>query len=187
MEQKPLVIAIAGLPTTGKSTLGRALAERTGFHFIDIDVGPASCAYPQEADFYRSPEARARKEAIMRVSYQVLYAAIEVNLKEGFSIIAAATFSRHTSQDALLEAADRGRGTLKVVWCQYDDTREEVERRVTDRVTSGAVGGCRSVSHYLDDKARYSGIKLPHLLVKMEGEEVGIAKVVQQVLQYIVE
>lgn len=56
------VIVIAGLPTTGKSSLGRALAEKTGLHFIDIDEGPAGCVLPQESNPLRSDEARAREQ-----------------------------------------------------------------------------------------------------------------------------
>lgn len=179
------VVAIAGLPTTGKSSLGRALAQATGLHFVDIDEGPASCAPPQEPNPYRSDEGRARERARMTVAYTVLHACVEANLVQGFPIIISATYSRHTNQDFLREAAERGGGEPKVVWCQYRDTPEEIERRVADRLARGAIGGCRSVAHYLDDKSRYAGIKLPHIVVMVEGGEEGLNRVVQQVLAYI--
>lgn len=156
------VIVIAGLPITGKSSLGRALAQATGLHFVDIDEGSASCAPPQESNPIFSNETRSRERARMTVAYTVLHAAVEANLRQDFSIIISVTYSRHTNQDLLQEATKRGGGELKVIWCQYHDTPEEVGRRVADRLARGAVGGCRSVAHYLDDKRRYEGIKLPH-------------------------
>ena len=179
------VIAIVGLPTTGKTTLGRALAQKTGVHFVDIDEGPASCAPAQEQNPYRSDEARARERARMTVAYTVLHAAVETNLIHGFSLIIAATYSRHSSQDFLQAAVARGGGVLKIIWCQYHDTPEEIERRVADRLAHGAVGGCRSTSHYLDDKGRHEGITLPHTVVLMDGGEKGTQKAVEQALAYI--
>lgn len=70
------VIAVVGLPMTGKSTLGHALEKETGWHFIDIDEGPARCAPPQEIEPYRSDEVRARDRARMTVAYATLHAAL---------------------------------------------------------------------------------------------------------------
>lgn len=180
------IIAIAGLPTTGKSSLGRALAQKTGLHFVDIDDGPASCApSPQGANPLSSSETHAYERARMTVAYTTLHAAVEANLMQGFSVIISATYSRHASQSFLQEATERGGGELKTIWCQYHDIPEEVERRVADRLARGAVGGCRSVSHYFDDKARYEGIKLPHMVVMVEGGAEGLKRAVQQVLAYI--
>ena len=179
------VIAIAGLPITGKSTLGKALAKILGIHYIDIDEGPASCAPPQESDPYRSDEARALRRAQMTVAYTVLHAAIEANLAQGFSVIVSATYSRHNNQDLLVSATEHAGGTLKVIWCQYHDTPEEIAKRVNDRLARGAIGGCRSVSHYLDDKSKYAGIKLPHIVAMMEGGDEGLHRTVEQALTYI--
>lgn len=179
------VVVITGLPTTGKSLLGRALAAATGAHFVDIDEGPASCVLPQESNPYQSDETRARERARMTVAYAVLHAAAEANLTQGFPVIISATYSRHSNQDLLSRAVERGGGNLKIVWCRYNDIPEEIERRIQDRLARGAVGGCRSVDHYLDDKVRYAGIKLPHIIVMVEGGEEGLSKVVKQVLSYI--
>lgn len=179
------VVVIAGLPISGKSSLGRALAEKTGLHFIDIDAGPASCVFSQEQNPLRSDEARARERARMTVAYTVLHAAVEAHLSQGFSIIISATYSRHTNQELLQSAVERGNGIMKVIWCQYHDTPTEIERRVADRLARGTVGGCRSVSHYLDDKSRYMGIKLPHIVVMMDCGQEGLNKAVQQAISYI--
>ena len=184
-ETSPLVIAVVGLPTTGKSTLARALSGALEAHVLDIDEGPAHCAPVQETDPYRSDEARARERARMTVAYTTMHAAVTANLLQGFPVIVTATYSRHTNQDFLIEAVKKGGGRLKIVWCQYDDSMEEIERRIQDRLQRGATGGCRSVAHYLDDKGRYAGIKLPHFVTMMQGGEEGVKQAVSQVLEFV--
>lgn len=179
------VIVIAGLPTAGKTSLGRALSLATNVHFVDIDEGPASCAPPQESNPYGSEESRARERSRMAVAYTILHAAVEENLKQGFSVIVSATYSRPSSQEFLSSAVERGCGNMKLVLCKYNDTVEEVERRIQDRIARGAVGGCRSVDHYFEDKSRYADIKLPHIVVMIEGGEEGLNRAIGRVLSYI--
>lgn len=179
------VVAIGGLPTTGKTTLGKALAVKLGIHYVDIDAGPVQCGPPQEQNPYRSEESKLREQARMRVAYSVLWSAVEANLREGFSIIISATFSRHGAQDTLQDILLRNGATLKFILCRYNDTEKEIERRINDRLHWGAVGGCRSVSHYLSDKERYAGIKLPHIVVDMDGGEEGVSRAVVRALAYI--
>ena len=184
MKEKTVVV-IAGLPTSGKSSLGKAIAQATGLHFVDIDEGPAHCVHPQEPDSQASEESRNRERQRMTVAYTILHAAVEANLLQGFSLIICATYSRHTNQEFLEAAIRRGGGTIKVILCQYDDTPEEVERRITKRVTTGAIGGCRSAEHYFADKERYMGIKFPHATIMMDGDEEGLQKAVAETLHHI--
>jgi predicted kinase len=107
MPQKT-VLAICGLPTSGKTTLAAELERITGFYHLDCDEGPASCTYPPEPNPYATDSGKDREEARMRVVYTVLHAAVEANLTEGFSLIITATYSRHSSQDFLNDAVRRG-------------------------------------------------------------------------------
>lgn len=179
------VIVIAGLPTSGKSSLGRAIAKKTGLPFVDIDEGPAHCTHPQEPDSQASEESRERERRRMTVAYTVLHAAVEANLNQGNSLIICATYSRHTNQDFLEAAVRRGGGTMKFLLCTYDDTPEEVTRRINKRVTTGATGGCRSVEHYFRDKERYMGIKFPYMTVVMDGGDTKLKKTVDAAMRYI--
>lgn len=155
------MVAIRGLPLTGKTTLARELMKRLNVHFIDIDDGPARCAPAQEENPLRSDEARARERRRMTVAYTTMHASIRSNLENGFSVIVVATYSREANEKLLREAVRAGGGTLRVLWCIFDDTREEVERRVSGRLTRGEIGGCRSASHYFDDKSRYEETIFP--------------------------
>lgn len=181
---QPTAVVIVGLPTSGKTILGKLLAKQTGFHFIDIDDGPAQCTYPQVDNPYTSPEALERKRVLMKISYNVLFAAIEENLREGLSIIAAATFSRHERQEKLQEIATRNNARLRVLWCQYSDTHGEVERRIKERVRKRKRGGVRTMRHYEEDMNSYACIKLPHLVVKTD-PGVDDDALLQEVVSYI--
>ena len=66
------MIFLYGAPASGKSTLGRALAERLGLHFVDLDeriVAEAGMTIPEifksrgEAVF-RDIESKALKEVV---------------------------------------------------------------------------------------------------------------------------
>ncbi len=164
MQEKTAVVVI-GLPLSGKTTLCRRLAEQLSVHFIDIDDGPARCGPKQEENPYRSEESKTREQKRMRVAYTILHAAVAANLEAGFSFIASATYSRRSAQEFLVKAVEQGGGKLKVIWCVFEDTPEEIKRRVDDRIARSETGGCRSVEHYLDDKARYAGTELPHLKI----------------------
>jgi predicted kinase len=179
------VVAVAGLPTSGKTALALKLSELTGLHYVDIDAGPASCTRPPQPDQYSSEEGSAREALRMQIAYRILHEAVEANLAAGLSVIISATYSRHSSQDFLSASVERGGGVLKMILCTYDDTPEEVERRIKGRLAKGYFGGCRSIGHYRDDKGRYAGIKLPHIVVRMEGGVVGTLKAAAQALEYV--
>ncbi len=154
-----------GLPLSGKTTLGNRLSGLTGIHYVDIDDGPVHCGPPQEENPLRSDESRARERKRMTVAYTVEHAAVKANLEAGFSLIISATYSRKSNQEFLRKAVEGGGGELKLIWCKFNDTEEEIARRVNERLAKEAPGGCRSVEHYLDDKKRYEGTDLPHLLL----------------------
>ena len=171
-----------GLPLTGKTTLGKALSKHVASHYIDIDDGPVSCAPPQEEKPLRSDEARARERKRMTVAYTILHAAVRANLTAGWPIIVSATYSRHSNQEFLCQAVKDGGGELKLVWCRFDDTKEEIARRVNERIKKGIIGGCRSAQHYLDDKTRYEGTNLPHLKIDPSSDP---EAAISRILEYI--
>ncbi len=58
-------IIVCGLNGTGKSTLGKALAEALGHHFIDSED-----IYFPRAEAYASPRPREEAEAVLRGEIQ---------------------------------------------------------------------------------------------------------------------
>lgn len=182
MEPKT-VIVLLGLPGSGKGVLGRILAGLTNLRFIDIDDGPAKCAPPPESDPWRSEETRVYERARMGTAYEILHTAIRAFLEQNLSVIVAAPYSGHYARERLLAAVEKGGGNLKIIQCQYDDTPDEILRRVVRR--QGYLGTCKSVSRYRELKASFLDVHLPHLVVMMEGGEEGIRKAVAQAVAYI--
>jgi hypothetical protein len=169
----------------------RGLLEETGYQaeqyrllstILDIDDGPARCVPPQEPNPHRSEESKETERKRMLAAYRILHQAVGINLQMGWSLIVSATYSRKGSQDFLVKAVKENGGLLKVIWCKFDDTPEEVGRRIEDRLTRAAVGGCRSVEHYLSDKSRYEGTDMNHLSISTSES---LDDVVRKAMDYI--
>jgi predicted kinase len=153
--ENPTVVAIRGLPLSGKSTLARALGSRLRWHVIDVDdmrhVGAGKPNRDEVANSHEDMATKRREGEDMRIAYTLLHEAIRVNIDLGRSLIVAAAYSRKASQQFLLDAMkDHPCVRLKGICCSFDDTREEINRRLgaADR----GRGGCRTVEHYLIDK-----------------------------------
>ena len=111
------IVAVTGLPTSGKTELANALAVALGAHCVDIDDGPAKCGPPQEMDPHATEESLTRERKRMRVAYTVLHAAVEGNLGQDFPLIVCATYSKTSNQGFLQKAVESQIGVLKVILC----------------------------------------------------------------------
>ncbi|MDP2598457.1 MAG: hypothetical protein Q8P49_01355 [Candidatus Liptonbacteria bacterium] len=149
------LIFLVGLPTTGKSSLGKRLQEVTGIRFLDIDSLAFLCFGLPESNAYSSDESKERDRRRMLGAYHVLATATYFNLARSDSLIIAATFSRPLYWEELfLPILGKYAGTEpRVIWHQI---LHNEERTVTERLSrDGYLGGCKSLDHYLKDKARY--------------------------------
>lgn len=171
-----------GLALSGKTTLGKELARRTGTHHVDVDDDCARCAPPQQKDPHLSKEGQDRERKRMRVAYTLLHEAVKANLQAGWPVIVSAMYSTKASQEFLRRAIEENGGKLKLIWCVFDDTEEEITRRIEKRISQNEAGGVHSVSHYLEGKARHEGTDLPHLKVNTS-QDLGV--VVETALAYI--
>lgn len=183
-----LIIVVFGLPTAGKTTLCRALSKELNIPWSSADDLANAVTYPPESNPYRTDESRKREQARIRIGYRLGHAAAEACCAETRSFIFEAVYSKEESQRFMCQAAARAQGRIKAVLCTYTDTDDEVARRIeARRVAPGYSGSCDNVAHYYDDKKRFTrAYAFPDFItVKMEGEEEGTAKAVQQVLAYI--
>lgn len=181
---KNVVVAIMGVPLSGKTTLGNALSRRIGVHFIDIDDGPARCALPLDPEPLATEEKAAETRKRMAIRYSVLHEAISANLRQGFPLIVAATYASKSSQEFLRRAVKENGGALKLIECVFNDENGEVERRIHYRHANGETGGCRSISTYRADKGKYEGPNLPHFTVNTSE---GVEQAIKDAITYIEE
>ncbi|MEK7615683.1 MAG: AAA family ATPase [Patescibacteria group bacterium] len=185
---KPTCIAIAGIPTSGKTTLGCALSAATGIRFIDSNEFARFAPMADPATF-QTDEGRERERARMRIIYALTHAVAGAYLEGGESIIIAATYSKEASQLRMSDTVLRTDARLRILWCQYDTWNEaEVERRLADRATRNdlAAGEIAITPEYLREQiGRTADIKLAHLVVRMEGGDEGTRAAVEAALQYI--
>lgn len=192
MEEKPLVILVAGLPLVGKSAIAKRISEELAIRHIDIDdtIGFPILGLP-DPNPYRSQEKREKIKQRMGMCYELLIHSIEANIVLGHHIITTATFSNLRARENIRSMMIKYPQTsLKVIWCRYtrdNETEEaaEIARRLEKRkFGENYTGGCNSVEHYLDDKRRYTPMNLPHLELDTFPPHM-IEECVTRALQYI--
>ncbi len=163
-DASPRLIVLAGLPTTGKTTLGDLLEQRLNIHFADIDrVKKVLYGLPTRAEYQwrqANPEAGdAKSAAEMRRAYTSLHDGLNVALDDGLNTIVAATYSKKGSQEFLSAIAKRHGARVKVVLLTLrDDSEEVINQRIRRDAKSTEIHGCASYEHYLRDKARYQAV-----------------------------
>ena len=132
----PGLIVVHGLSGTGKSTLARSLAERTGFAHHSSDrirkqiagLEPTARVGPEREDWLYSGEMSAR-------TYDAMYGQGEEDLRAGKGVILDATFQRRVERDrARLSAVRTGRPVLFV---ECTAPEEVVLRRLRARTAAG--------------------------------------------------
>jgi predicted kinase len=129
----PIVLAFAGLPGTGKSTLAAALAARLRWPVLDKDVLRARLL-GDAVDYSREQDDRAMA---------ALYEEAAARLAGGASgvLIDGRTFTRRAAVDALVVAAAGAGGRLLVVECRC---APELAR---ERLARDAAGGAHPAAN----------------------------------------
>jgi predicted kinase len=151
---KPMLILMAGLPGTGKSTLSRALAAELGGTVIDKDrvrgalFDPADIEYSTEQD-----------EFCMRVMLKVAgYIFRKDPLRRVF--LDGRTFSRRYQLDRATGYAKAIGQPWHILECVCDQT---ARKRLQDDLAHVAVN--RDFNLYLQVKARFEEIILPKTVI----------------------
>ncbi len=151
----PTVVALRGLPLSGKSTLARGLVEKFGWHLIDVDdmrhVGAGEPNRSEVPNPWLEEASKQKEGEDMRIAYTLMHEAVRANINLGRSVIVVATYSRQPAQQFLLDIVKAHPGArLKGIRCVFNDTLEEVERRIAAK--DRGRGGCKTVEHYFIDK-----------------------------------
>lgn len=120
----PTLIALAGLPGTGKTTIARELAKQLGAVHIRID------------SIEQALRASGRFEGPMDdAGYRAAYALAEDNLRQGLSVVADSVNPIALTRDAWASVATRTGATLlevELVCTDQIEHRHRIETRKAD-------------------------------------------------------
>jgi predicted kinase len=128
----PLLVAVMGLPASGKTTVARALAGRLGLVHLSSDAVRKELAGLPPTEHCDAPFGKGPYSAAMtRRTYATLLQRAGRWLRRGHPVVLDATFGRPAQRAALQRLARRCRARLVVLVCQADEA--ELRARLAAR------------------------------------------------------
>ncbi|MGA5003414.1 AAA family ATPase [Streptomyces koyangensis] len=126
----PVLIVIGGLPATGKSTVGRAVARRFGGSYLGIDtIRQSLYAFAEHGG-----DTDTLRHAVTHgLGYSVAYALVEDLLRQGQCVFAECVNSRKATRDAWAAVARRTEAQFHEVELLCSDPTEHDYWRTTGR------------------------------------------------------
>lgn len=171
-----MLVAMAGLPGTGKSTLARHLAEACGGVVIDKDVVRAAL-FPAALIEYSTRQDDFCMSIVLQVASYMLH-----NDPHLLVILDGRTFSRGYQVAALDLFAEELKVPLKIIECICSD--ETARQRLSSKraMNMAHPAANRDYQLYLSIKARFMPIREPKLVVKTDND---LARCLTQCLTYL--
>ncbi len=159
-----MLIAMAGLPGTGKSTLAHHLADVCAGIVLDKDPIRAALFPIAQIEY-----STRQDDFCMSILFQVASYMLR-NDPSLYVILDGRTFSRKYQVTALDQLAEELKMPLKIIECVCSD--ETVRKRLEEKVTMGAkhLAGNRDYQLYLTIKARFEPLREPKLVVNTDDD-----------------
>jgi predicted kinase len=153
-----MIVLMAGLPGTGKSTLARELAARVGASVIGKDEIRHALFSARDLEY-----STEQDDFVMGI---MLQAAAWILRKDPgrIAILDGRTFSRRYQIERVLQAATELRQPWRILECVSSD--ETAHRRIELQASAGEhVAGNRTFDLYLDVKSRFEPITLHKTII----------------------
>jgi len=153
-----MIVLLAGLPGTGKSTLAHALAEYLNGAILSKDAIRHALFAPPDVEY-----SAAQDDFVLQI---MLQAAVWILRKNPARIVFldGRTFSRRYQIELVLEAAHNLNQPWRILECICSDETAR-SRLETQSASGGHPAGNRNFNLYLEVKARFEPITWPKTVI----------------------
>jgi predicted kinase len=153
-----MIVLMAGLPGTGKSTLARALAERLSGTVLSKDEIRHALFSGRDVEYTTEQD-----DFVMEVMLQAAQRILQKH-PDRYVFLDGRTFSRNYQIERVIGAASELRQICKILECVCAD--ETARARLELQAISGEhPAGNRTFDLYLDIKERFEPITHPKILI----------------------
>ena len=171
-----MLVAMAGLPATGKSSIARALAARLNGVLLDKDEIRAALFSPEDIEY-----STQQNDFCVNIMYQVTEYLLTKN-PDRTIVLDGRPFSKRYQVESLVAFASRIGACLKIIECTVSD--EEARRRIESDQTHGShLAANRSFALFQSLKDQADPIEQPKVVINTG--DLDLAASVDKALEYI--
>jgi aminoglycoside phosphotransferase family enzyme/predicted kinase len=140
--EKPLLLIMAGLVGTGKTTVAEALSRSLGLSVISSDIVRKRLAgIPSTERRFEPFSGGIYSEKFSRKTYDEIFALARELLSKGQSVILDASFKKRQDRLQAKKLADEAKADFSVIECILDENT--VKKRLERRIKEGSVSDGR--------------------------------------------